>query len=150
MSSAFRETHRSPLNSSRSKQLYSFPKSNRFTNSNYISTAPYYQNKITALNNRATSFGYGNKFTLENKSGFPSPSHYSKNGFFDKNVEKRRGYSFSHNPKKGLIDEDVISKIPGPGKYHYKSDKNDFKRVSYSFRGKYEDPLDKLKNVFLH
>ena len=65
--STFRETHKSQLNGSRSKQLYSFPKANRFTNSNYISPAPYYANKITAINPRATSFGYGSKcdFTKE-------------------------------------------------------------------------------------
>ena len=82
--STFRETHKSQLNGSRSKQLYSFPKANRFTNSNYISPAPYYANKITAINPRATSFGYGNKFTLENRSGFPSPNHYDKSGYFEK------------------------------------------------------------------
>ena len=92
------------MNTSVSKQLYSFSKANRFTNSNYVSPAPYYDNKITSLNRRATSFGYGNKFTLANQSGFPSPDHYSKQGNFDKNIEKRRGYSFSHNAKQALIN----------------------------------------------
>jgi len=102
---SFRDTNRSQLNCSRSKQLYSFPKANRFINSNYISPAPYYPNKITAINTRATSFGYGNKLTLENRSNYPSPNHYDKNGYFQKDVEKKRGYSFSHYPKKGLINE---------------------------------------------
>lgn len=58
------ETSKSPLNSSRSKQLYSFSKANRFGSANYVSHAPYYDNKITAFGKRATSFGYGQKFTL--------------------------------------------------------------------------------------
>ena len=101
---AAEDAHRSPLNSSRSKQLYSFSKSNRFYNHNYVSTAPYYDNKVTSLGKRATSFGYGDKFTLANRSGFPSPDHYNKNGMFEKNVEKRKGYSFCHNPKQALIN----------------------------------------------
>ena len=61
---AYLETQRSQLNNSKFKQLYSFPKADRFTESNYISPAPYYDNKITALGKRSTSLGYGNKFTL--------------------------------------------------------------------------------------
>ena len=98
-------TLNSPMNNSVSKQLYSFSKANRFTNSNYVSPAPYYDNKITSLNRRATSFGYGNKLTLGNTSGFPSPDHYIKKGVFEKSIEKRKGYSFSHNPKQALINE---------------------------------------------
>lgn len=64
MSSSHLQTLRSPLNNSRFKQLYSFPKSDRFVSNDYKSKAPYYDNKITALGKRATSFGYGNKLTL--------------------------------------------------------------------------------------
>ena len=31
--------------------------------------------------------------------------------------------------------------LPGPGKYVMRPDRTDFKRISYSIRGKYEDPL---------
>ena len=79
---SFLETNKAQLNQSRSKQLYSFNKSSRFTNGNYVSPAPYYDNKVTSLGKRATSFGYGQKFTLENKSGFPSPDCYKKGGSF--------------------------------------------------------------------
>lgn len=146
----FIETARSQLNSSRSKQLYSFPKSNRFTSSHYVSPAPYYDNKVSAIGKRATSFGYGQKFTLESKANVPSPNHYKKGGVFEESVNKRKGYTFSHDNKKPLINEVEVGKIPGPGKYHYRPDKNDFKRVSYSFRGKFEDPLERHKNVIVH
>jgi hypothetical protein len=62
-------------------------------------------------------------------------------------VAKRKGYSFSHDIKKGPVDETEVRKSPGPGKYHYKPDRHDFQRVSYSFRGKYEDPMERGKNV---
>lgn len=61
---SFLETNRSALNNSRFKQLYSFPKANRFSNQINGSKAPFYDNKITALGKRSTSFGYGDKFTL--------------------------------------------------------------------------------------
>lgn len=95
--SSFVETGRSQLNSSRSKQLYSFTRANRFTSSSYVSHAPYYDNKVTALGKRATSFGYGQKFTLESKAAVPSPSHYKKAGVFEDSVNKRKGYSFTHD-----------------------------------------------------
>lgn len=40
-----------------------------------------------------------------------------------------------------------MGKIPGPGKYNSQGDKHDFKRVSFSFRGKFEDPLSRNQNV---
>ena len=60
----FMDIRNSQLNNSRFKQLYSFPKANRFISQDYISTAPYYDNKITSLNPRSTSLGYGNKYSL--------------------------------------------------------------------------------------
>ena len=45
------------------------------------------------------------------------------------------------------MDENEVKKTPGPGKYYYKPDRHDFQRLSYSFRGKYEDPLERGKNV---
>ncbi len=114
-----------------------------------MSKAPYYDNKVTALGSRATSFGYGNKFTLENKEKVPPPNHYRKEGYFEDSVQKRKGYSFNHDSKKGLINDAETGKIPGPGKYQPTADKHDFKRVSYSFRGKYEDPLSRHQNVRL-
>lgn len=51
--------------------------------------------------------------------------------------------------KKSLINEPEVARIPGPGKYSYRPDRNDFKRVSYSFRGKFQDPLERHKNVII-
>ena len=52
-----------------------------------------------------------------------------------------------HDEKKGLINVEETSKMPGPGKYNYQTDKADFKRISYSLRGKFVDPLSRHQNV---
>ena len=145
--SSFLETNRNQLNTSNFKQLYSFPKASRFNQSGFVSNAPYYDNKVTSLGRRAPSFGYGNKYSLEKKDPYPPPNHYSKDGSFDLDLKQKRGNAFTHTRKKGLINEEEMGVVPGPGKYSYKSDKHDFKRVSYSMRGKFADPIDANKNV---
>lgn len=60
----FLDIRNSQLNNSKFKQLYSFPKANRFINQDYISNAPYYDNKISSFSHRGTSLGYGNKYSL--------------------------------------------------------------------------------------
>ena len=62
--SSFIETSRNQLNSSKFKQLYSFPKATRFSQNGFVSNAPYYDNKVSSLGARAPSFGYGNKYSL--------------------------------------------------------------------------------------
>jgi hypothetical protein len=37
--------------------------------------------------------------------------------------------------------------VPGPGNYKYMSDKPNFKKISFSFGGKFEDPLTRHQNV---
>lgn len=141
-SASHEETHRSQLNNSRFKQLYSFPKASRFASHQQVLRAPYYDNKITAMSNRSTSFGFGNKFTLENKNPFPPPNSYQRVSSFQEAVEKRRGYSFTHEQKK-----DSPALTPGPGKYECNGDRQDFKRVSYSLRQRLNDPLSRTQNV---
>lgn len=81
-SASHEETQRSQLNNSRFKQLYSFPRASRFASQQQVPRAPYYDNKISALGNRSTSFGFGNKFTLENRNPVPPPNTYKKQGAF--------------------------------------------------------------------
>ena len=144
---AFVETNRNQLNNSTFKQLYSFPKATRFNSNGFVSNAPYYDNKVTSLNKRSTSFGYGSKYSLEKKDPYPPPNHYNKDGIFDADIKQRRGNAFTHSRKKGIISEEEAGVVPGPGKYHYSPDKQDFKRVSFSMRGKFADPIDANKNV---
>ncbi len=59
------------------------------------------------------------------------------------NKIKKRGYSFGGEIKTGFPYEDIDKNNPGPGKYDtfFKEQKG------YSIRSKYEDPLEKDKNV---
>lgn len=74
--STYWETNRSPLNQSPFKQLYSFPKSDRFVENIHLTKAPFYDNKVTAIGNRTCTFGFGNKMTMESKQNFPPPGKY--------------------------------------------------------------------------
>ena len=77
----------------------------------------------------------------------PPPNNYNKEGMFDFNAKKAKGYSFSHDHKKSLITSFQATLVPGPGKYAYSPDKHDFQRISYSLRGKYENPLETKRSV---
>jgi len=117
--------HVSQLNNSVSKQLYSFSKADRF---NRPSDSPYifplfrckerfYNYKLNTTTNRSTSFGYGNKIDFANKEDVPAPGKYEKQGAFVLDKIKKRGYSFSRNSKRSIINEEETVKLPGPGKY---------------------------------
>ena len=145
-SPSYQETNRSQLNTSRCKQLYSFPKAARFGSQMQVQKgAPYYDSRISAMGNRSTSFGFGSKFTLENKNEVPPPNIYQRVGSFQEAVEKKKGYSFTHEQKKSIGAEG--GHLPGPGKYECKGDKIDFKRVSYSLRKRLADPISRNQNV---
>lgn len=55
------QTHNSVLNTSRSKNLYSFPKSERFAEIKKPLCSSFYDVNIRAFGQRSTSFGYGRK-----------------------------------------------------------------------------------------
>lgn len=57
----------------------------------------FYEYKTSTINDRATSFGYGNKIDLANKEDVPAPGKYEKLGEFLLNKNKKRGYSFSRD-----------------------------------------------------
>ena len=61
------------------------------------------------------------------------------------NSKKRRGFSFGNDKKRGSFEDDFDIENPGPGKYDQVF--NNYSKISFSFRSKYEDPLAKHKNV---
>ena len=136
-------TFRSQINGSTSKALHAFPKAERFepTFTSACRTS-FYNHKSTSLDNRTTSFGYGTKLNFINKEGVPPPGSYDRNSDFFTNGRKR-GFSFGNDAKLGDWDEAV----PGPGKYDRVF--NNYSKLSYTVRSKYEDPLDRHKNVRL-
>ena len=134
-------TFRHQVNSSTSKALHAFPKAERFepTFTSPCRTS-FYNHKSTSLDNRTTTFGYGTKLNFINKEGVPPPGAYDRNSDFFTNGRKR-GFSFGNDAKLGAWDEAV----PGPGKYDRIY--NNYSKLSYTVRSKYEDPLERHKNV---
>ena len=76
----------------------------------------------------------------------PPPGSYGRNSDFALNQQRRRGFSFG-NDKRSTFDGFGLEN-PGPGKYDRIF--NNYSRISFSFRSKYEDPLERHKNVMLH
>ena len=58
---------------------------------------------------------------------------------------KRRGYSFSRNTNRSIINEEEIIKIPGPGKYETDKDLK-FAHLKYSFRSKFQTIYEKSQH----
>lgn len=72
------QINRSPLNTSTSKFLYSFPKADRFNGMNRTGSSDLFYTLPDSKNMRSTSFGFGKKFDFTSHSkGFPAPGHYS-------------------------------------------------------------------------
>jgi hypothetical protein len=74
----------------------------------------------------------------------PAPGSYERNSDFTTNNAKRKGYAFSQD-KRETFSREYDSANPGPGKYERVY--NNYSHLSYSMRSKYEDPLEKHKNV---
>lgn len=112
------------LNSSRSKQMYSFSKTKRFYNSDSIGSATFYYNLPSVKSKRATSIGYGSKsdFTKERNT---NPPFYNLERLFE---GKKKGEAPAYTIGLGreyfkktvvnntLSEPQYIS--PGPGKYN--------------------------------
>lgn len=74
----------------------------------------------------------------------PPPGSYDQKSEFLINRARKTGYSFSHDKRETFSREmDIMN--PGPGKYDRVY--NNYSHLSYSMRSKYEDPLEKHKNV---
>lgn len=107
----------------------------------------FYNIKKGAFGSRTTSFGYGNKIDLINREGVPPPGAYNQASDLIATRTKSRGFSFGNDRRPSISQEFDIAN-PGPGKYDRVF--NNYSRISYSIRSKYEDPLDKHKNVCKH
>ena len=96
------------------------------------------------METRTTTFGYGNKTDIINREGVPPPGAYDSKSSFMLNRAKKSGYTFS-NDKREVFSREYDLENPGPGKYDRVY--NNYSHLSYSLRSKYEDPLEKHKNV---
>eukprot|EP00347_Sterkiella_histriomuscorum_P008017 403346688 len=124
----------SPINTSASKSLYSFPKSSRFPKPH----SPYCDstyNVPDSFSRRATSIGYGKRFgDLLLKSVAPSPQTYQL-----PNTRDNKMYSFGVSRDK--FDRVYLKEnpprdksVPGPAAYHAKTNYVETQAAAYSMR----------------
>ncbi|KAL4454301.1 hypothetical protein ABPG74_012258 [Tetrahymena malaccensis] len=107
------------INSSHSKQQFSFPKQERFLNNkkSYCQSAAYELG--SQLNKRSTGLGFGYKsdFTKGDLDK-PGPDRYSVISIFEVENSKKKGFTFSLGREKIKFRQILPSKItPGPGQY---------------------------------
>ncbi|KAL4438449.1 hypothetical protein ABPG74_009488 [Tetrahymena malaccensis] len=130
------EISNSPLNLSKSKQLYSFPKDKRFRDSSAKMCDSFYDLPSTK-DHRSTSFGYGKKSDLSGLSASPAPNKYNIAGEFENSKEKHRGYSLGlgrNNINFGsMFNPKSEGNKPGPGTYKVNST---LSNISFSMRAK--------------
>ena len=135
---------RSCVNTSSSKQMYSFSKAERFPKLKKCSSAGYYDIPST-ITKRYTTFGFGNKsdFTIAAK-GNNAVFHDNRSDFDPKNSHGPK-FSFSNGREKyGKVYLDSVKMfdkdVPGPGKYYYlKPFGSDCPK--YSMKGRNENPV---------
>lgn len=126
--------NKSPINFSKTKMMYSFPKSDRFPSSNtrsYCKKAFYDIPTQLYQSQRKASVGYGNKydFTRRNQKT-PGPGKYQ----IKRTLNQKRSYSFGLSRSKIAIRGKLpnkVNNVPGPFRYSVPSVTNP---ISYSFR----------------
>lgn len=117
----------SPLNKSHSKQLFSFPKSSRFSHLQKSNCELAFYDLPSVQMKRTAGFGYGHKydFTKDFVQRAPAPNAYSLKSEFSGSAEaKARGISFGLGRealKTGGILDNKQKTAPGPGAYDLRS-----------------------------
>mmetsp|Transcript_5085 Transcript_5085/g.9464 ORF Transcript_5085/g.9464 Transcript_5085/m.9464 type:complete len:203 (+) Transcript_5085:36-644(+) len=117
------QIHDAPTNASSAKQLFSFPKADRFTKPSKDINEAFY-NSPNSLEKRTTSFGYGNKydFTKERGRDIPPPNAYTMPSDFDQGRPFSSAFSFGisrESCEKRYIEGHFRPdpSVPGPGTY---------------------------------
>mmetsp|Transcript_6729 Transcript_6729/g.11989 ORF Transcript_6729/g.11989 Transcript_6729/m.11989 type:complete len:291 (+) Transcript_6729:201-1073(+) len=113
----------SPVNTSPSKQQYSFAKCDRFKSTKYQGCDNFYE-LPSALSKRSTTLGRGTKydFTKERGQGVPPPNAYDQPTDFDRRKPHSPAYKFGISREQaekqyieGHFKPDPA--VPGPGSY---------------------------------
>ena len=149
MCADFQSIHSSQINNSVSKQLYSFPKSTRFSPTKEPYCQGSYEIKKGAFGNRTTTFGYGNKINMADGPASPPVGNYELKTEFIKNREKKRGYAFQRESRANtLVNPEKTSLIPGPGAYREERSLNTspYKNLSYTLGSRVNDPFERHRN----
>lgn len=103
----------SSINISKAKQKYSFPKGTRFPQikGSYCETAAYEPTVSAFDKQKATSFGYGNRFDKK-LSDSPEPGRYESKFNYDSRKKREPSFGFG-----GIRNNVSGSLAPGPGSY---------------------------------
>lgn len=114
---------KSPLNHSKSKQLYSFNRAPRFSDPSKKTDYPMY-NLTSWRNNRSTSLGYGTKYDFTKESKDKCGVFYNVAKDMDPKTSAAPAYSFGLGREYfSKVHYDTVKnldmKVPGPGIYNY-------------------------------
>ena len=86
------------LNTSLSKSLYSFPKTERFKDEYKKNLCDQFYQTKTSLSNRKTGFGYGVKSDFTSgKFKTPAPNNYNIKTHIDVKIQNKGGWSFGES-----------------------------------------------------
>ena len=86
-----------PLNMSKTKSLYSFPKSERFIKDKPLYVYKFY-NLPPTINKRTTNLGYSEKYDFtKGVTKTPAPNKYELKTDIEKNINKKVGISFGNS-----------------------------------------------------
>ncbi|CAD8122428.1 unnamed protein product [Paramecium sonneborni] len=123
--------NRSPLNTSTSKQMYTFPKAKRWLEVKDNLCPPIYQ-LPTTLSKRGAGIGFGKKTNMTQETITPGPNYYT----VQKSQEQgwTMGLGREHANKYESIFLGLVQNTPGPGTYKFK---DGISPVRYSMRQRF-------------
>ena len=112
------------INTSTSKQMYSFSQAKRFK-PKLTDESQFFYNIPTCMSHRGTSFGYGTKMSFSNRDNSPGPGAYN---YLKLNTKGRYAKSdFPNSPQSKFGSairfktEKIISDTPAPNSYNLES-----------------------------
>jgi hypothetical protein len=141
---------RSPLNTSKAHQMYSFPKAERFPKIKTFGHADAFYDLPSVSSKRKTTFGFGIKSDFTKKDKNLTSKYYQTLRDFDKDCKLGKYYTFGQPREKyGKVyvegHKNVDKNVPGPGKYFLPKPFG-WDAPKFSFKGKYDDAKTKVKN----
>lgn len=139
----------SPLNNSRSKMLFSFPKSKKIADVRKSDCTNAFYDLPGIRAKRTTSFGYGHKYDFTKAhTKTPAPNAYENKSIFDEQ-NKKKGFSFGLSREAMAVTGGQLvgdKKSPGPGAYDIRGINKT--NIAFSFRPRTTiDNMNSFKHV---
>ncbi|CAD8196678.1 unnamed protein product [Paramecium octaurelia] len=133
----FTAVNRSPLNTSKTKQMYTFSKAKRWVDPKDNVCPPIYQ-LPTTLSKRAAGIGYGKKMNITQETISPAPNSYQVQ------TAREHGWTMGLGRDRANKFESIflglVQKTPGPGSYNFKDPQS---AVRYSIRQRLQSRRNK-------